>query len=178
MSLALLAAAVLLASGDNLGIKKDCAEYVAHYQALMEDRADLDVTEAPGGRGAPHPLVRVERSRDRADDALDRVEEDVARSCRVANRSQYECVVQAERYEDLRSCGLAALPVLEAAERHAAPPGPPPTTPEERARANEAFARTWVRSGVADLEALGTGSGAPQAEERAAPESDVVKSGL
>ncbi len=175
MTWALVAAVALAASGDNLRFHKDCSEYVAHYRALVQDAAARDAAEAPAPRDASPVLVRVERSEDRARGASARVEARVKRSCRVANRSQYECVVQAQLYEDLRACGIAALPVLNAAERHAAP-APPPPSPEQRARATESFARDWASRGEANVEALGTGSGA-QPEERAGPESDVAKGG-
>ena len=107
------------------------------------------------------------------------IEGDVARACEEANGSQYECVIMAGTYADLPACGIAALPVPDADDRRAiaARDTAPPPTPEDRAREAAQVLPEYVRSGAIDVESLGTGSGAPGPEERAAPESDVVKSG-
>jgi hypothetical protein len=161
MTCGLLAALALTASGDNIQFHEDCSQYVARYKALLLDRAHRDVEAARDAGAVPPPPLRIEA-------AIARVETQVARSCRVANRSQYECVVQAQLYEDLQSCQLEALPVLDAAQRSAPPP--PPPTPEERARATKSFAREYASHGTTDLEALDTGSGfgAGPAEQPAA----------
>lgn len=164
---ALLASSPALHASETVRFPKDCAKYAARYAQLLQDRADRDVAAAsgvPDVTGASSPaaaLLRVERARERAAAAAEPVEGEVARSCRLANRSQYECVMQAERYEDLPNCGLASLPVLGPAERQRLPP-PPPPTPAERAQARETLTREWVSRGVFDLDALGTGSGSSE----------------
>jgi hypothetical protein len=152
MTSALLAAVALAASGDVIEFHRDCPQYVARYKALLLDRAHRDAEAAADVGSPPPPPLHIQ-------DATARVETRVERSCLVANRSQYECVVQAERYEDLPSCRLEALPVLDAAQRRAPPLPPPPPTPEERAQATKSFQREWVTRGAADVEALGTGTG-------------------
>jgi hypothetical protein len=163
MTWVILTAVAFAASGDNVQFNKDCPQYVARYRALLQDRAERDVEAAPASPGASPLLLRVGQSRERAQSAFEEVKARVERSCRAANRSQYECVVQAERYEDLRACQLDALPILDAAQQQAPPPPPSPPTADQRARATESFAREWVRSGTADVEALGTGSGSTAA---------------
>jgi hypothetical protein len=169
MSWVILAAVAFAASGDDVQFHRDCRQYVARYRALLHDRAERDVEAAPASPGASPILLRVERSRERAQSAFEEVKAQVERSCRAANRSQYECVVQAKRYEDLQACELDALPVLDMAQRQAPPPPPPPPSADQRARATEKFAREWVRSGTTDVEALGTGTASEEAAAEPTP---------
>lgn len=177
---ALLSAAVLLAPNPDPGPPpKDCAHFVAHYRELIQNQATLDSAVGRTPQGESPPLREVVRARQEGAQAAANLADDVARACREANGSQYECVVSASSYDDLAACELHALPVLDPDERKvaAALETTPPPAPAERVREAARVLPEYVRSGTIDVEAPGTGSSAPQAEERAAPESDVVKSG-
>ena len=178
---ALLSAAMLLAANPDPGPPlKDCARFAMHYRALIEHQSALDSEVArPEGSEAP-PLAQVGRARLEGARAADYVDEDVARACREANGSQYECVVTADNYEELNACHLQALPVLDPGDRAVAAETATmqeSATKEQRALEPERLTSEYVQRGTIDVEALGTGSGATQGGERAAPESEVVKSG-
>jgi hypothetical protein len=178
---ALISAAVLLAPNPDPGPPpKDCPHFAAHYRELIQSQAALDSALGRTPQGESPPLREVGRARQEGAQAAGNLEDDVARACREANGSQYECVVSANSYDDLAACQLRALPVLgpdELATAAELPSTPEPATREEGALGAGQVASEYVQRGTIDVEALGTGSGAPRAEERAAPESDVVKSG-
>jgi len=167
---ALLAFVAAAHAAQTVKFPKDCRRYAGHYAELLQDRAERDVlassasvSDAASARTA-RELLRIEHARERAADAAVPRETAVARSCRAANRSQYECVMQAQRYEDLGSCGLDGLPVLDLAQRTAAASnGAAPPSAEDKAAATAEVAQEWLRDGTVDLEALGTGSAAQEA---------------
>jgi hypothetical protein len=177
----LMSAAVLLAANRDPGPpRKDCERFVAHYRELIQHQAALDSQLHKPVRAEPPPLREAGPAEIEAGQAARNIEPDVERACREANGSQYECVVSAGGYDELASCKLHGLPVLDSGERKVAAAldtTAPPPTPAERARETAQLAPEYVRSGTIDVESLGTGSGAPEPEEEAAPESDVVRSG-
>ena len=165
---ALLSAAVLLAANPDPGPPpKDCAHFAAHYRELIQNQAalDSDVTRPPSGE-AP-PLAQVGRARQEGARAAEYVEADVARACREANGSQYECVVTADSYDELNACHLQALPVLDPGDRAVAAESASmqeSATKEELALEPGRLTSEYVQRGTIDLEALGTGSAASEVQ--------------
>ncbi len=164
-ALALALALVAAANPDPGQPEKDCARFTSHYRTLLQRQAVLDVTVArkPGDR-VPPDAEHVE-ARTEAGQVAGELTDEVARACRQANGSQYECVVTADSYEELANCALPGLPVLAQDERRepSQEPAPPPTA-EQRGEADRALVHEYVRSGSIDLEALGTGTAAPPRE--------------
>ena len=177
---ALVSTAVLLAPNPDPGPPpKDCARFAMHYRALIEHQSALDSEVARPTDGGTPTLAQVGRARQEGGRAAEYVEEDVAHACREANGSQYECVVTADSYDELNACHLQALPVLDPGDRAVAAESASmqePPTKEERALEPVQLTSEYVQRGTIDLEALGTGSGAGESEERAAP-SDVSQGG-
>ena len=148
---------------------KDCAHFVAHYRALLQDQAEVDVSAARKPEDRVPPKTEDMQARAEAGQVAGEVEDAVAHACRRANGSQYECVVMADGYKQLAACVLPGIPMLPGAERRELPsPEPPPPTAEQRADADRTVEREYVRTGDIDLEALGTGS-AREAEAEQSP---------
>ena len=164
---ALLSAAVLLAPNPDPGPPpKDCAQFVMHYRALIEHQSALDSEVARPADGAA-ALAQVGRARLEGARAADYVDADLMRACREANGSQYECVVTADSYDELNACHLQALPVLDPGDRAVAAETATmqeSDTKEERAIEPVQVTSEYVQRGTIDLEALGTGSAAPEVQ--------------
>ncbi|GEJ57066.1 hypothetical protein [Anaeromyxobacter diazotrophicus] len=176
-ALYLLAAALVGATSPDPGPPaKDCTRFTSHYRALLQHQAALDATVTrEGGDRAPAAAEHAEARAEAGEVAAD-LEDATLRACRRANGSQYECVVTADRYEDLASCALPGLPVLARGDRRDVPESQqPPPSPEERAHASQRVLDEYVGAGKIDLDALGTASGGPAPEGQ--PEPPAAREG-
>src|SRR5215208_5381137 len=102
---------VLAASGDPETPKGDCSEFVSQYRKLLQERAKDEVTEPKKGSKTP-PVVLQAQAEEHAGRVFEAEAGEVRAACDRADRSQYECVVDASTYDDLAACRAPALPLV------------------------------------------------------------------
>lgn len=174
-ALNLLVAALVGAANPDPGPPvKDCSQFASHYRALLQHQAELDASVARGPDERVPQQVEHAEARAEAGEVARDLEDATVRACQRANGSQYECVVTADRYEDLASCVLPGLPLLAREDRREVPESQPPPSPEQRAHAGRTVLEEYAGAGRIDLEALGTASGAPP---EAQPEPPAAREG-
>lgn len=110
----MLVVALLAALGDPETPKGSCEEYVSSYRELLRERAEDERNPHPDRAlpGAEAALARQD-----ADRVFEAGRPRVEAACRKANRSEWECVVEAATYSDLASCRIAHLPLVPSATR-------------------------------------------------------------